>query len=48
MTRAAQIALNAAKLRNTCGRFAARRLAGRAGCLGLYRLACQLLAMGGL
>lgn len=45
MTHEAQIALNAVKIRKTCGPFAARQyVINHGGCLGAYRLACQLSA----
>ena len=47
MTRQAQIAIRAAKLRHQCGHYAARRyVINRGGCLAAYRLACQLQAVG--
>ena len=45
MTKNAKIAVRAAKLRHTCGRYAARMyVINRGGCLAAYRLACQLQA----
>lgn len=45
MTKNAQIAIRAATLRRTCGRYAARMyVLNRDGSLAAYRLACQLQA----
>lgn len=41
----AQHAIRAEKMRHTCGSYSARRYAINHGCLGLYRLACQLAAI---
>lgn len=46
MTKQAKIAIRAATLRRTCGRYAAiRYVINRGGCLAAYRLACQLQAV---
>lgn len=46
MTNQAQIAIRAATLRHTCGRYAARvYVINRGGCMAAYRLACQLQAV---
>ena len=46
MTKQAKIAIRAASLRRTCGRYAARMyVINRDGCLAAYRLACQLQAV---
>ena len=46
MTKQAKIAITAAKLRQMCGRYAARRyVIKQGGSLAVYRLACQLQAV---
>ena len=46
MTKQAKIAIRAAKLRHTCGHYAARRyVINHGGNLAAYRLACQLQAV---
>ena len=46
MTKNAKIAIRAAKLRRTCGHYAARRyVINKGGNLAAYRLACQLQAV---
>ena len=46
MTKNAKIAIRAASLRHTCGRYAARMyVINQGGCLAAYRLACQLQAV---
>lgn len=48
MTAAAFHAIYAAKLRRSCGRYAARRYAEKHSTIALYRIACQLLATEGV
>ena len=46
MTKQAKIAIRAASLRHTCGRYAARMyVIKQGGSLAAYRLACQLRAV---